>query len=240
MTSLTNPKNGVPASRRERAKADKRQRILEASKTLFSSRGFDQTTVQQIADAADVAVGTLFLYVADKSELLLLVFHEAIEAELSSAERHLTGNRGLIPSVGKFFNQLLSLYERDINLSRIYIREFLFHEGRIRTQLDNQTSVMMQALRERVERAQRTGEISGAVDPEIAALHMYSLYHSALSFRLAACVPSDGSLIETLLQSYSFGLHLPEEPPAPRKSGSESTAKRRLRGFDNDAAGKLK
>ncbi len=222
MTRLTISPDHVHASRRERAKVDKRKRILEASRSLFSSRGFDQTTVQQIADAADVAVGTLFLYVADKSELLLIAFHEAIGDELISAERHLKGNKDLIASVEKYFSQLLSLYERDIKLSRIYIREFLFHQGRIRAQLDEQTSVMMKALRERVERSQQNGEISSAVDPEIAALHMYSLYHSALSFRLAACVPSNGSLVETLLKSYSSGLHPFAKLSAPRKRGAKS------------------
>ena len=68
-------KNKTPEpTRRERAKADKRRRILDASRNLFAKFGFERTTVQQIADAADVAVGTLFLYVRDKSELLLLLF----------------------------------------------------------------------------------------------------------------------------------------------------------------------
>ncbi len=61
------------------------RRILAAAEKLFSSQGFDGTTVQQIADEADIAVGTLFLYVSDKSELLLRLFHNAAEVELDQA-----------------------------------------------------------------------------------------------------------------------------------------------------------
>jgi AcrR family transcriptional regulator len=64
-------------SRREGSKADKMRRILAAGNKLFSRQGFDKTTVQQIADEADVGAGTLFLYVSDTSELLLKLFHSA-------------------------------------------------------------------------------------------------------------------------------------------------------------------
>ena len=79
-----NPSKPTP-SRRERSKADKMRRILAAGEKLFSKQGFDGTTVQQIADEADVAVGTLFLYILDKSELLLRLFHNAIDRELETA-----------------------------------------------------------------------------------------------------------------------------------------------------------
>jgi Bacterial regulatory proteins, tetR family len=45
-------------SRQERGKAGKMRRILAAGEKLFSNQRFDGTTVQQVADEADVAVGT--------------------------------------------------------------------------------------------------------------------------------------------------------------------------------------
>lgn len=196
------------ASRRDLAKADKRKRILEASRKHFSTAGFDGTTVQQIADTADVAVGTLFLYVTDKSELLLLLFHEAIEKELRRAAKYLAADSDLIASVTRFFSQILSLYERDLSLSKIYIREFLFHTGQIRTQLDQQNAAILKLLQERIEAAKQQKEIDESVDTQIAALHMYALYHSTLSFHLASCLPSQspGEVLSALLNSYWVGL----------------------------------
>ena len=59
--------------RRERNKQEKLRRITEAASRLFADRGVDEVTTQEIADAADIGTGTLFLYAKNKGELLLLV-----------------------------------------------------------------------------------------------------------------------------------------------------------------------
>jgi len=57
-------------SRRERKKQETRQRLLDAGWQLFNQRGYDDTTVAEIAAAADVAKGTLFNYFPTKESLL--------------------------------------------------------------------------------------------------------------------------------------------------------------------------
>jgi len=59
--------------RRERSKAEKRGRILAAARALFEERGFERTSMSEVARAADVAEGTVFLYAATKAELLMMV-----------------------------------------------------------------------------------------------------------------------------------------------------------------------
>lgn len=62
--------------RRARAMADKRRRITDAATALFARKGADGVTTQQIADEADVAIGTLFRYAATKAELVMMVQNE--------------------------------------------------------------------------------------------------------------------------------------------------------------------
>ncbi len=57
-------------SRRERRKEQTRQRLLESAEWLFHTQGFDATTVEEIAKAADVAKGTFFNYFKSKDSLL--------------------------------------------------------------------------------------------------------------------------------------------------------------------------
>jgi AcrR family transcriptional regulator len=57
-------------SRRERKKQETRQRLLECAWQLFQERGYDDTTVEEVTEAADVAKGTLFNYFATKEALL--------------------------------------------------------------------------------------------------------------------------------------------------------------------------
>jgi len=59
-----------PLSRRERHSLVVRQRLFDAAMRLFADRGFPQTTVEDITNAADVGKGTFFNYFPSKEELL--------------------------------------------------------------------------------------------------------------------------------------------------------------------------
>ncbi len=205
------PSNATP-SRRERSKADKLRRILAAGQKLFSKHGFDGTTVQQIAEEADVAVGTLFLYISDKSELLLRVFHHATDLELQKAVRRMKVGKKFLPAVHRFLEDLIVPYEKNRELAKVFWREFLFHKGGVRAELDKQASEVLRALAETIALAQTRGQVDPRVDPAVGALQLYAIFHATLAFHLADCLP-DGSpnlTLQALLQSAWLGL-------APRK-----------------------
>lgn len=65
-----NPTGPATPGRRARRKAETRRRILRAAARLFAGRGFDATTIDEIAQAADVSRGTFFNYYAEKSALI--------------------------------------------------------------------------------------------------------------------------------------------------------------------------
>jgi AcrR family transcriptional regulator len=59
-------------------KAATRQRILEASRRLFATSGFEACTTRQIADEAGIATGTLFNYFVTKEAVLASLAAEAV------------------------------------------------------------------------------------------------------------------------------------------------------------------
>ncbi len=60
------------SSRRE----DKRKRIIDAAVDVFADKGFFQAKVSEIAEAAGVADGTIYLYFKSKDDLLISLFRE--------------------------------------------------------------------------------------------------------------------------------------------------------------------
>jgi AcrR family transcriptional regulator len=68
MTSVANVL--APEGLRERKKRLTRVAIFGAAQKLFDERGFEDVTVAEIADAANISVKTLFTYVRSKEELI--------------------------------------------------------------------------------------------------------------------------------------------------------------------------
>ncbi|MEU5762051.1 TetR family transcriptional regulator [Nocardia sp. NPDC047648] len=71
---------------RERKKAQTRKRLADTAFEMFRERGFDNVTVAEIADAAEVAVSTLFAYFPSK-EALVFDESDAYEHALTAAVR---------------------------------------------------------------------------------------------------------------------------------------------------------
>lgn len=61
-------------------KAATRQRILDSAQQLFAAQGFEATTTRDIAQAAEIAVGTLFNYFPTKEAIVECLVGEATTA----------------------------------------------------------------------------------------------------------------------------------------------------------------
>lgn len=116
-------------SQRERNKQEKLQRITDAAQKLFSAKGVGDVTTNEVAKAADVATGTLFLYAKTKGDLLLL----AQNANYRNA--HATGIKASAKATNPV-SAILALVKPIVICNRehvenglTYLREVIFGEG---------------------------------------------------------------------------------------------------------------
>lgn len=81
---------------RERKKRLTRQAIFNTARRLFSERGFDNVTVAEIADAANISVKTLFSYVRSKEELLFTDEPNVLDAVIAAVSGRRLGQTPLV------------------------------------------------------------------------------------------------------------------------------------------------
>ncbi len=98
----------MTAGRRERKKAATRAAISDAALRLFLDRGYDQVSVKEVADAADVAVTTLFQHFPSK-EALVFDEDEDREQALVAAVRERSAAESVIDAVQAYYDGSRSL-----------------------------------------------------------------------------------------------------------------------------------
>jgi AcrR family transcriptional regulator len=71
---------------RERQKADRERRILAAAAALFREVGYDAARIEDIAERAEVSVGTFYNYYQNKGDILLATVGMEVEEVLAAGE----------------------------------------------------------------------------------------------------------------------------------------------------------
>jgi len=115
-----------PLGRRERNKQAKLARITAAASELFAEHGVDEVTTQQIADAADIGTGTLFLYAKTKGELLLLVQNTHYAAALERGRADAAEKSTALDAVVALLAHVVACNRVQIDNGRTYLREMVF------------------------------------------------------------------------------------------------------------------
>ena len=175
--------------RREQNKLEKRGRIIAAARALFTHKGFDATTSQEIAVAAEVAAGTVFTYARTKEDLLILVFHDemldVVERAYTAAQRH----TGLLDGVIAFFETLVDYHERDLALARALMRQLGYVDSAEQRALvaELMTSILGRLAR-LVDAAKATGEVA-IVSPLVpSARALFANYYYLLGSMLSGYI----------------------------------------------------
>jgi len=116
----------APSGRRERNKQEKLERITRAASDLFAQHGVDDVTTQQIAEAADIGAGTLFLYAKTKGELLLLAQNDNYARSLERGRVDAAEAATTLDAVLAVVTPIVECNRAQVENGRTYLREMVF------------------------------------------------------------------------------------------------------------------
>jgi AcrR family transcriptional regulator len=146
----------IAIPRRERRRAETRKKLRCAAFRLFGQKGYLQTTVEDITEAADVGKGTFFNYFPTKEHVLATFGDEPlaiIERAVARSKRE-----PVMDVFRKLFRELASQANENSELSRAI---FVAHASRdaVRAKLRERLPVARRLLAEMLALAQERGEV---------------------------------------------------------------------------------
>jgi TetR/AcrR family transcriptional regulator, fatty acid metabolism regulator protein len=153
----------------------KRERILRAAIDVFAESGYFNAKVTDIAKAAGVADGTIYLYFDGKEELLTTIFREHTRNYLQSLEHDLAPVRRAEERIRIAIRHHLETLGRDRALAVVAQVE-LRHSIKYMSLLSHQeVGDYLSILRKIVEQGQTDGVFRRNLNPQLAAKALFGV-----------------------------------------------------------------
>jgi AcrR family transcriptional regulator len=169
-----------------------RRRVLDVAGELFAARGFDDVTMAEIAEAANVARATVFNYFGSKHALVEAITDTVLDFYRAMLDEALADDTTSTPSlVRQLFEEMGKGIESQRRFFRGVFREIAriqlgLDEGLVAQQINEEVRARLLAL---VERGQARGELNGALDAAALANAFHSLVNGTITGWLYQDVP---------------------------------------------------
>ena len=165
--------------RRERRRLETRDRIFRAALALFAERGFMETTVEDITEAADVGKGTFFNYFPTKEHVLATYGAERV----ATVERALQKARSTDQPVMEVLRELAASVAGQAAESPALVRAiYAAHASctAVRDELQVRMHTARRLLAQIFRLAQERGEVRKDISPAVLARLIQTVFHGIM------------------------------------------------------------
>lgn len=157
------------AGLRDRQKADRERRILEAAVKMFRARGYRAVRLDELADRADVSVGTVYNYYQTKGDILIATVALEVEEVIGDGRAIVADpprgvEKALLALIFEYYDHSLNYLSKEMwrTAMALSIEAPETPNGRRYSDLDRklcaQVTELVAGLKER-------GEVRGDIDP---------------------------------------------------------------------------
>jgi AcrR family transcriptional regulator len=159
--------------------------ILGAARRVFAKRGFNQATVDEIAEIAGVAKGTVYLYFHSKRDIYLGALADGAAELQQLTQVNMQAAEGMRAKIRAFIATRVEYAEQNRDFFKIYLAEFgnLIHPASINKEWRAVYLDQAKALEAILREAQKSGEIRG-IRADAAAFTIYDMVRGVIAQRL--------------------------------------------------------
>ncbi len=179
--SMTNVKNttGV-ASRKERERQVKKKDILKAAREVFAQKGLHAATLDEIAEKAEFAKGTLYGYFSSKENLFISVVEEEMINFREKIKDVLIQDITPDQTIALLVVTMLQIFDQNIDLLRLMNREQLAvttcADGIVKSRFRRHYQKMVNMVSEHIAHGIELNQFH-ALNPNQVAIAIFSLCH---------------------------------------------------------------
>jgi AcrR family transcriptional regulator len=106
--------------RKEREKEHRKEEILDAARRIFFEKGLAASTMDEIAEAAELSKGTLYLYYGSKEDLYLGVMMRGMQPLYEAAEQIVGSNISLVEKLVRLGDSYVDFFHSNRSTMRIF------------------------------------------------------------------------------------------------------------------------
>jgi TetR/AcrR family fatty acid metabolism transcriptional regulator len=153
---------------------EKRKKILDAATKVFARVGFSNTRIQDVAQEAGIAHGTVYLYFKSKDDLFISIFQESLGELINYISSEVQKKDSAEDKLRRMISLQLDVIEENPDLTKLILIEFPgtgnFLNDRNIDVLSNYIDVIGDVLKNGIEE----GIFSTNVKPDIIATMIYA------------------------------------------------------------------
>ena len=142
--------NTTDLSRREREKLAQREEMLAAAMRLFSEKGYGNVSMQEIAQSAEFAIGTLYKFFKSKEDLYKAIIQEGSERFFRLMTEAVDRPEKEVDRLRNYMKVKREFFRVHAPMIRIYFSETLASRSNVVARLSPETRKLHEALLERL------------------------------------------------------------------------------------------
>jgi len=156
--------------RKEREKEQRRNEILDAAEKVFFSKGFNQATMDEVAETAELSKGTLYLYFKNKEDLYFAITHRSMNILRSmfqeAVDQHSEGFEK-VRAVGMAYYKFSQDHNNYFNMMMHFaaIQDSLNLDACVFDEMHSHGQSVLQILVEAIQHGINDGSIRSNLDP---------------------------------------------------------------------------
>lgn len=169
------PKDQAEQSRIERKKDKMRKEIISVALNLFRSQGFTSTTMEQIANEADIAKKTLYNYFPEKEAIISLYVQESVDQAILYLDEFISSYPDFKSCMLALFEHNALIYKADREIWQFYIlyrTQNMYHP----TKKMELRSGLEELFKKIIEQGQASGQIRIDVSAKYLAQQLEMSY----------------------------------------------------------------